>query len=138
MAELEELALDPLVPPQVVLGGESLDEHGDRGRPSRAGAGDWRDAAWRPRAAARAARRFWRALNGRAGPASRRAGRRRGRAGAGTPMIIMPYGWSWPIAAVHRPSRLLAPHRQGSRGASRPREPNPGNSRDLSFVVLTN
>ncbi len=26
-------------------------------------------------------------------------------------MIIMPYGWSWPIAAAHRPSRLLALHR---------------------------
>jgi hypothetical protein len=38
MAELEELALDPLVPPEVVLGGESLDERrrlsADR-RPSR-------------------------------------------------------------------------------------------------------
>ena len=83
---------------------------GLRGRPSRAGVGDWRGAARRPRAAARAARRPWRALTGRAGPASRRAGRRRGRAGAGTRMIIMPYAWSWPIAAAHRPSRLLAPH----------------------------
>ena len=38
MAELEELALDPLVPPEVVLGGESLDERGDLSadrRPSR-------------------------------------------------------------------------------------------------------
>ena len=26
-------------------------------------------------------------------------------------MIIMPYGWSWPIAAAHRSSRLLALHR---------------------------
>jgi hypothetical protein len=26
-------------------------------------------------------------------------------------MIIMPYGWSWPIAAAHGPSRLLAPHK---------------------------
>ena len=26
-------------------------------------------------------------------------------------MIIMPYGWSWLIAAAQRPSRLLAPHR---------------------------
>ena len=24
-------------------------------------------------------------------------------------MIIMPYGWSWPIAAAQRPSRFLAP-----------------------------
>jgi hypothetical protein len=91
-----------------------------------------------PRAAARATRRLWRAMNGRAGPASRRAGRRRGKAGAGTRMIIMPYGWPWPIAAAHRPSRLLAPRRRGSLGASRPRESDPGNSRDLSFVVLTN
>jgi hypothetical protein len=26
-------------------------------------------------------------------------------------MIIMPYGWPRPIAAAHRPGRLLAPHR---------------------------
>jgi len=26
-------------------------------------------------------------------------------------MIMMPYGWPWPITAVHRPGRLLAPHR---------------------------
>ena len=26
-------------------------------------------------------------------------------------MIMMPYGWPWPIAAAHRPGRLLAPHR---------------------------
>ena len=25
-------------------------------------------------------------------------------------MIIMPYGWPWPIDAAHRPGRLLAPH----------------------------
>src|SRR2546429_2823920 len=31
LAELEQLALDPLVPPAVVLGGELLDEHGDLG-----------------------------------------------------------------------------------------------------------
>jgi hypothetical protein len=30
-------------------------------------------------------------------------------------MIIMPYGWPRPIAAAHRPGRLLAPHRRGSR-----------------------
>ena len=37
MAELEQLALDPLVSPAVVLGGEPLDERGDLGadrRPS--------------------------------------------------------------------------------------------------------
>jgi hypothetical protein len=28
-------------------------------------------------------------------------------------MIIMPYGCPWPINAVHRPGRLLAPHRAG-------------------------
>ena len=27
-------------------------------------------------------------------------------------MIMMPYDWPWPIAAAHRPGRLLAPHRQ--------------------------
>ena len=26
-------------------------------------------------------------------------------------MIMMPYGWPWPIAAAHRPDRLLAPYR---------------------------
>jgi hypothetical protein len=26
-------------------------------------------------------------------------------------VIILPYGWSWPIAAAHRLSRFLAPHR---------------------------
>ncbi|HEX9516579.1 MAG TPA: hypothetical protein VF940_10435 [Streptosporangiaceae bacterium] len=31
MTELEELALDPLVPPAMVLGGEPLDERGDHG-----------------------------------------------------------------------------------------------------------
>jgi hypothetical protein len=48
VAELEQFALDPLVSPAVVLGGESLDERGDLGadrrptRPARAGplAGD--------------------------------------------------------------------------------------------------
>ena len=35
VAELEQLALDPLVAPAVVLGGESLDERGDLGA-------DWR------------------------------------------------------------------------------------------------
>ena len=40
MAELEELALDPLVPPAVVLGSEPLDQRGDLGahrRPPRPG-----------------------------------------------------------------------------------------------------
>jgi hypothetical protein len=39
VAELEELTLDPLISPAVVLGGEPLDERGDLGadrRPSRA------------------------------------------------------------------------------------------------------
>ena len=31
MAELEQLALDPLVSPAVILGGEPLDHHGDLG-----------------------------------------------------------------------------------------------------------
>jgi len=34
-------------------------------------------------------------------------------------MIIMPYGWSWPIAAAHRPSRLLAPHKQAQTAGRR-------------------
>ena len=46
----------------------------------------------------------------------------------------------------HRPTRTTAPtsmdevfgRGKGSPGASRPRESDPGNSRDLSFVVLTN
>jgi hypothetical protein len=42
---------------------------GLRGRPSRAGAGTWHGAARRSRAAARAARRPWRLMTGRAGPA---------------------------------------------------------------------
>jgi hypothetical protein len=29
-------------------------------------------------------------------------------------MIMMPYDWPWPIAAAHRPGRLLAPHRCSS------------------------
>ena len=49
----------------------------------------------RPRAAARAAPRPWRLPTARAGPASRRAGRRRGRAGGGIRMIMMPYGSCW-------------------------------------------
>jgi hypothetical protein len=38
VAELEQLALDPLIPPAVILGGEPLDQRGDLGadwRPSR-------------------------------------------------------------------------------------------------------
>ena len=27
-------------------------------------------------------------------------------------MIIMPYGWPWPIDTAHKPGRLLAPHRR--------------------------
>ena len=47
-----------------------------RGRPSRAVAADEYAVARRPHAVARAARRPWRPRTGRAGPASRRAGRR--------------------------------------------------------------
>ena len=65
---------------------------GPPGRPSRAGAGNWRGAARRPRAAVRATRRPWKPTTGRAESASRRAGRRRDRAGAGIRMIMMPYG----------------------------------------------
>jgi hypothetical protein len=141
----EQLALDPLVPPARVLGGEPRDECGDlsadrrpahlvwagllagdqaavpaqdgaggdqpvhpqpcwqepdefgedRGRLSPAGAGDGRGAARRPRAAAPAARHPWKLMTGRAGPASRRAGRRRDRAGGGTRKIMMPYSSCW-------------------------------------------
>jgi TIR domain len=49
---------------------------GPRGRPSPAWAGDWRGAARRPHAAARATPRPWKPTTGRAGPASCRAGRR--------------------------------------------------------------
>jgi hypothetical protein len=47
-----------------------------RGLPSRAQAGDWRGARRRLRAAARQAERPWMPMTGRAGPASRRPGRR--------------------------------------------------------------
>ena len=30
-------------------------------------------------------------------------------------MIMMPYGWPWPIIAVHSLGRLLASHRAGHR-----------------------
>jgi hypothetical protein len=46
------------------------------GRPSRAGAADWSVVARRPRAAAQAVLRPWMPMNGQAGPASRRAGRK--------------------------------------------------------------
>ena len=62
-----------------------------RGRPGPAGAGDWCGAARRLRAAAPAARHSWRLTNDRAGPASRRAERRSGRAGGETQLIMMPY-----------------------------------------------
>jgi len=103
--------------------------------PSRAGAGDWRGAARRPRAAARAARRPWRSMAGWAGPASRRAGQRRGRATAGPRMIMMPYGWGralpqltgyayfWhptgPWAAAG-PARSRAPGQPGTASALEP------------------
>ena len=66
-----------------------------RGRPQPggpAGAADWPGAARRPRAAARAARRPWKTMTGRASLASRRPGRRRDKAGAGTRMTMMPSG----------------------------------------------
>jgi Domain of unknown function (DUF4037) len=46
---------------------------------------------------------------GRAGPASRRAGRRSGKAGEGTRLIIMAHCWPCRIAAAHRMGRLLPP-----------------------------
>jgi hypothetical protein len=60
------------------------------------------------RAAAPAAPRPWRPTNDRAGPASRRAGRRSGTAGEGTRLIIMAHCWPCRIAAAHRMGRLLA------------------------------
>ena len=62
------------------------------GRSSSARAGDGCGAARRPRAAAPAAPRSWRPLSDRAGQASRRAGRRSGRAGEGKRQIIMLHG----------------------------------------------
>jgi hypothetical protein len=71
----------------------------------------WHCADFSPACARRTRRR--RITRHPRGPASRRAGPRRGRAGARTQMIMMPH--SWPshrfIAAGHRPARLLAPHR---------------------------
>jgi hypothetical protein len=68
VAGFQQLAVDPLVSPAVVLGG--------LGR--RCGAG------------ARAVRRSWGLVAGRAGPVGRGAGRGCGRAAARTPMIMMP------------------------------------------------
>jgi hypothetical protein len=62
----------------------------------------WCGAARRPRAGAPAAPRSWTLTSGRAGPASRRAGRRPDRAGGGTRLTIMPHGRTPPIAAGHR------------------------------------
>ena len=145
VAEFQQLALDPLVPPAVVLGGEPLDQRGDLGadrRPScpvGAGplAGDQaavpaqdgsgvtsrciRSRVGRSRISAARTARSAQSSRGRelarrstatscrstsssasleaddrpsclAESASRRAGRRRDRAGAGTRMIMMPYG----------------------------------------------
>jgi hypothetical protein len=78
-------------------------------------AGDWRGGARRPRAAPRAARRRWRRLmTGRAGPASRRAGRRWDRASAGTRMI-MPSGWPW--SSLQRTGQADFWHPMGGRDA---------------------
>jgi hypothetical protein len=80
------------------------------GRPSPAGAADCFGAARRPRAAAPAVPRSWTLMIGRAGPASCRAGRRPGRAGEETWVIILPDHAS-PVVPVHRRSRLLEPDR---------------------------
>jgi Ca2+/Na+ antiporter len=56
----------------------------------------------------------WR-LTGRAGPASRRAGRRSGRAGAGTRLTIMPYDRTSPQVTGAGP--ILTPDRHGGTGA---------------------
>jgi hypothetical protein len=77
-------------------------------------AGDWRGGARRPRAAARAARRGWRLMTSRAGLASRRAGRRWDRAGAGTRMI-MPSGWPW--SSLQRTGQADFWHPTGGRDA---------------------
>jgi hypothetical protein len=68
----------------------------------------------RSRAAAPAVPRSWTLMIGRAGPASCRAGRRPGRAGEETWVIILPDHPS-PVVPVHRRSRLLEPDRIGSR-----------------------
>ena len=142
VTELEQLTLDPLVSPAVVLGGEALDQRNNlpadrrsacslwirpfpgnqatvpsqdgpgsdqpvcpqlagqepdqRGHDGSAGpvepGGAECGAARRSRAAAPAAPHSWTLTSGQAGPASRRAERRSGRAGEGTRPIIMPYG----------------------------------------------
>ena len=60
----------------VPVGSSGPEDTADGGRPSRAEAADGSGAARRPHAAARTARRPWMPRTGRAGPASRRAGRR--------------------------------------------------------------
>ncbi len=62
-----------------------------RGQPSPVEAGGCRGAARRPPAAAPAVRRSWTQTTGRARPASRRPGRRSGRAVGGTRLIMMPH-----------------------------------------------
>jgi len=69
----------------------------------------WCGAARRPRAAGPAARRSWTLTSGRAERASRRAGRRSSKAGAGTRLAIMPYGHTLP--RVTGSGHILAPDR---------------------------
>jgi hypothetical protein len=93
VTELEQFALDPLVPqPLFSVASRSISAVKTAGRPSSARAGDGCGAARRPRAAAPAAPRSWRPVSDRAGQASRRAGRRSGRAGEGKRQIIMLHG----------------------------------------------
>jgi hypothetical protein len=79
------------------------------GRSSSARAGDGCGAARRPRAAAPAAPRSWRPLSDRAGQASRRAGRRSGRAGEGKRQIIMLHGCPFAHRRSSQARQTLAP-----------------------------
>ena len=77
------------------------------GQPARTAHARRDGAAPRSRAGAPAAPRSWTLTSGRAGPASRRAGRRPGRAGGGTRLTIMPYDHTSP--QVTGPGHILAP-----------------------------
>ena len=94
--------------------GQDVDQRGEDRTigPGPGGAGDGCGAARLPRAAARAVRCPSTPLNGRAGPSSRRAGRRSGRADAETRVIIIPDDRQPPVSAGHGASTLLAPHRR--------------------------
>jgi hypothetical protein len=82
---------DQPLSPQISRAGAGSVRGGPRGRPSPHVVGDGCGAARRPRAAARGAQGPWMPLTCSAGLASCRAGRKSGRAGGETQMIIMDY-----------------------------------------------